>query len=185
MSKKVDIVPITGKLELIDLSILHVRWIPQARLERFWHGEDLMALTTSPHVELIRMYAQGYGMAALMKTRYADERRSRRAMGMERWTEAYIHDHIMHRIKIYSSLKKHGFIPGDRPIEVLREPFWNTRYNLKDDRIKGAEIWNGAGRCAAAIVLGWKTIPGLWVKDAMPGTMKCKKIDGKYKNGDV
>lgn len=179
MSK--DVTPISNSLEPIELSLLHVRWIPQAKLEKFWNGREIMLLETSPHVELIRMYVDGFGLKALMKTRYADERRYRRELGMKQWTEQYISEHIQHRIDIYKSLKSRGFIPGDRPIEVLKEPFWNTRYNLKDEKIKGAEIWNGAGRCAAAIVLGWKTILGIWVKDTAPGTMRCDKIDKKYK----
>jgi hypothetical protein len=182
MPKEVEVRPIDKTNTLIELSGLHVRYIPQAQLEQFWYGDDMMALVTSPHVELLRLYVKhGWNLKVLMKTRYANERRSRRELGMAWWTEKYIEGHIWNRIKIYKSLKKNGFVAGNRPVEVLKEPFWNTRYKLSDPRIKGNEIWNGAGRCAAAIVLGWTQIPGVWVEDAKPGTMKCEKIDAKYR----
>jgi hypothetical protein len=45
----------------------------------------------------------------------------------------------------------------------------------------GTEIYDGAGRCASAIMLGWKTIPGHIAVDAKAGSMDVAKYFKKIK----
>jgi len=172
-----DVTPIVGKLEPIPLKDLNIRFIPMAKLGRWY---DDMSLANSPHVDLLRQYIEhGLNWDILENGRYAQERRARRfEFKQEKWSEKWIKKHIKIRIKIYESLKKTGFVSQGKPVMVLKEPFWKTRYDYPG--IEGYEIWNGAGRCAAAHVLGWKTIPGLWVQDTRPGYKKCEKIEKKF-----
>jgi len=165
---------------LAVLTDLHVRYIPKARLERWW-GND-MSLPNSPHIELIQYYKNhGINWDVLLKSRYAEERRARRVeFKQEKWSEEWIKKHIEHRIDIYNSLKNAGFIHQGKPIQILSEPFWNTRFGLALPNITGEEIWNGAGRCAAAYVLGWKDIPATKVRDLRPNSNRCESIERNY-----
>lgn len=189
-----DVIPITGKLEPLPLKELNIRFVPMARLHR-WYTD--MSLPNSLHVKLLQQYID-FGtevkidgeidkpvysgvdlMNFLLKGDYAEERRMRRVeFKQEKWSEKWIKKHIKIRIGIYESMKERGFVAEGKPVMVLKEPFWKTRFNYPG--IEGFEIWNGAGRCAAAYVLGWETIPGLWVADTRPGACECEKIMRKY-----
>ena len=188
MAKMVNEVKLVDK-KVVDIPInnLHVQFVPAANPWKFWHGYDMMALRTSPHVEILEMYVKhGFNKELFMQTSYFKERQERRTIhGRTNWTDKYIFEHINNRIKIYDSLKKKGYkhkLHKYHPILVLKTPFWETRFGEKHDGVVGPEILDGAGRCSAAYVLGWKTIPGMWVEDRSPGTKKCKVWEGKFKS---
>lgn len=185
---------IISGLEEIPLSELHIRYIPMAKLERWYRAENgynMMALVNSPHVEIMKIFLKyGFKLSLLMKTRYWSERIHRPEVGIKEWTKKYLIKHLKNRYKTFISLQKHGFLQEkcwdnkkkrDRSILVWKEPFWNTRFNLTNPKIKGLEIQNGAGRCAAAYVLGYKTIPGKHIEDRNPGTCKCENIEKRFK----
>ena len=184
----VEDVRVISKTENVSLENLHVRYIPMARLERWYVGIEPMLLKNSPHVEMLTLYRyEGLNWDKLMKGRYAEERRARRKdFGQKKWSEDFIKEHIKHRIKVYKSMAK-AWSPSkdDKPIMILKEPFWNTRFGQSFDGIVGPEIWNGAGRCAAAWVLNQRTIPAVWVEDCRPGAKECERITRKFKNANI
>jgi hypothetical protein len=67
-------------------------------------------------------------------------------------------------------------------VKVLLSPFWKTRFGLELPWLTGMEIWNGAGRCAAAHVLGLRTIPVLICKDKKPGSGDKGKFGNKLRD---
>lgn len=162
--------PVDGKLVKVKLADLHYQYIPVVTPAEIWDND--MALPTSPHVELLTLAARKSHPDVRM-TRYWRERARRREIGMPQWTEKHIMAHICRRIDIYKSLMRHGFKPPlykDRPVRILAEPFWKTRFGGTPDWVQGMEIWDGGGRCAAAYVLGWKEIPVQMVRDRKPGS---------------
>jgi hypothetical protein len=185
-----DVEPIDGKLVDIPLDNLSIRYIPMAELERWWDGDPLMALPTSPHVEIMRIFLEhGFDWKRLKHTRYADERRFRARIGMKQWAESpYMKWHFKKRYDLLRSIKKHGFRPNmrkNRPVAILKEPFWNTRFGMKNPRVYGYEIHNGGGASSACYVLGHKTIKGMWYRDTAPGTNGCPDLEKKFKNARV
>ena len=185
-----DVAPIDGKVVDIELAKLSIRYIPMAELERWWDGEPLMALPTSPHVEIMRlMLEHGFDWKRLKKTRYADERRYRAKIGMPEWgRSSYMKAHFRKRYAVLISLQDFGYHPKmhkNRPVAILKEPFWNSRFKLDNPRVYGYEIHNGGGRTSAAYALGWKTIPAVFYEDCHPGIMKCKDLEGKFKYARV
>lgn len=182
-----DVKPIDGKVADIELAKLSIRYIPMAQLEQWWDGDPLMALETSPHVELMRMMLEhGFDWKRLKRTRYADERRFRAKIGMPQWeSSSYMKAHFKRRYEILMSLKNKGYKPKlhkNRPVAILKEPFWVSRFKLDNPKVYGYEIWNGGGRSSAACALGWKTIPAIFYEDCYPGIMKCPDLEGKFKN---
>ena len=173
----------TGKVKLDDL---HIQYVPMVKPEQWWHGLDMMALRTSPHVELLEIIKEhGFDWAIIKQSGYWKERVDRREThGRKDWTNEYIKRHIKRRWETYRSLKKKGYkkdLSTKQPLLVLKEPLWNTRFNWNDPNIRGLELVDGAGRASSAYVLGWKTIPVTWVQDAAPGSCTCKPIEGKFK----
>ena len=50
---------IISDLEMIPLEKLHIRWIPMAKLGRWYHAKDgynMMSLVNSPHVQLMWIF---------------------------------------------------------------------------------------------------------------------------------
>ena len=181
-----DVRPITGELVDIPLKELHIRYIPMAKLENWWSGEPtLMNLMTSPHVEVMDIFKDhGFKWGLLKATRYAEERRFRRKVGMPQWNEKYLKQHFRKRYDLFKSIKKNGFNPAKRaskPVAILKEPFWNTRFMWSNPVVRGLEIWNGGGASSACYALGYETIKGVWFEDAHPGSMKCKDLERKFK----
>lgn len=172
-----DEVKVASKLQNIPLADLHIQYVHNVTPIDLWRRD--MSLATSPHVELLRLI-RGHGLNwdILKDTRYVEERRHRRAIGMKQWTDEYIKRHIKTRWDTYRSLKKHGFDAErykkkdgrERPVLILAEPFWRTRFGYDAPWLCGPEIWDGGGRCSAAYVLGWKTIPAKMAADRKPGT---------------
>ena len=163
-----EVKEVSGKLVNVRLADLHYQYIPVVTPAEIWEND--MALPTSPHVEMLRMLVDGQPATG---TRYWSERQRRRLLGMSQWTDDHIRHHIKVRRGILQSLKKHGFKPDlykDRPVKILMEPFWKTRFGGTPEWVKGMEIWDGGGRCAAAFVLGWETIPAVMVRDRAPGS---------------
>lgn len=162
-----DEVKLIGKPVQVELSLLHVRYIPVVTPIELWNHD--MRLINSPHVELMReLLADGLCWGDLKCSRYVRERMHRFKLGMTRWTESYIIQHIHGRHETLKSLKKHGFETSKSkpPIQVLKEPFWKTRFGCEEKWLKGMEVWNGMGRCAAAYAMGWTAITVQMVEDA-------------------
>ena len=162
-----DEIKSTGKSVKVRLSELHIQYIPAFTPIELWNYD--MSLINSPHVELMRdLLENGFSWDRLKSGRYAQERMRRFELGVKRWTEPYIIEHIKKRYDVLKSLKKHGYskkraVP---PIQVLKEPLWKTRFGCSEPFLNGMEIYNGAGRCSAAVALGWEEIPVEMVKDA-------------------
>lgn len=166
--------------ELVDIPVkkLHIRFIPVVTPIFYWktdEGYD-MSLEESPHVGLLRVIKEkGFDWDILQETRYWFERAYRYNIGFKDWDKKKIKNHIRRRWGIYKSLKKSGYrhkLRGDKPVIVLKKPFWKTRFGLDYDWLKGLECHDGGGICAAAYYLGMKTIPGYYAKDKYPGSKK-------------
>jgi len=162
--------------ELVDIPVkrLHIRFIPVVTPMFFWAND--MSLGNSPHVELLDLIKEfGLNWNVLEETRYWAEREHRYKIGFKDWDKKKIKTHIKRRWGIYRSLKKSGYrhkLRGDKPVIVLKKPFWKTRFGLDYDWLKGPSIWDGGGICAAAYYLGYETIPGYYAKDKYPGSKK-------------
>jgi hypothetical protein len=177
MSSIDDLVePINNKLVKIKLVDLHYQYIPVVTPERMWNND--MSLSISPHVELLTLLNRMkkpnvWVWQTIQNTRYYLERLRRFEIGLTNWTEQHIREHIMKRWMTFCSLRKYGFrkdLYKDRPIRVLEKPFWKTRFGNTPDWVKGMEIWDGGGRCAAAFVLEWDTINVQMVRDRSPNS---------------
>jgi len=172
-----DEVKVVSKLQNVAVADLHIQYVHNVTPIDLW-GHD-MTLATSPHVELLRLIRKhGLNWNILRDTRYVKERRTRYALGMKQWTDEYIKRHIKTRWNTYKSLEKHGFDPKrykkkdgrERPVLILGEPFWRTRFGYDAQWLSGPEIWDGGGRCSAAYVLGWTNVPAKMAVDRKPGT---------------
>ncbi len=178
---------IISKLVDIPLKELHIQYVPVVTPMSLWN--DDMSLANSPHVELLRLI-EGYGFNwdMIFKSRFARIRQHRALCGLTQWDKPKIKDHIKQRWGIYKSILKKGFktkLCKDKPVIVLKKPFWNTRFGLKDDRIKGLEIWDGGRRSSASYALGHTRILGYYAEDSKPGSNdkgrfkdKLRKIEG-------
>lgn len=177
-----DEVKIVGKLVDIPLADLHIQYIHGVTPIDLWNRD--MSLSTSPHVELLQLMRKfPLRSVEVQSSRYFQERRNRYALGMTRWTDIHIEEHAKVRLDTYFSLKRKGYRKGgDCPIKILREPFWKTRFGYNANNLHGPEIWDGGGRCTAAFVLGWKTIPAYWVEDVKPGSCDKGWFEKKLKN---
>jgi len=175
---KPEVLPIKAKLEKVALADLHVRYIPVVTPIKIWDYD--MSLVNSPHVELMTIFRDhGYNADRLVASRYYAERLHRKRVGMERWHEAKIWMHIGARYKIFRNIQARGYHASfdmKNPIKILKEPFWKTRYRCDEPFLKGWEIWNGAGRCSAAYVLGYTYVKAQMCQDQKPGS----KIKGKF-----
>ena len=173
MKKHPDL-EITSGLVDIPVKNLHIRFIPVVTPIELWF--DDMSLKNSPHVDLLRVIKKvGFNWELLSMTRYWKERKHRYDIGFKDWDKKKIKTHIKRRWGIYKSLKKSGFRPklrGDKPVIVLKKPFWKTRFGLDYDWLDGCEIHDGGGICAAAYYLGMDTIKGYYAKDKYPGSHK-------------
>ena len=168
----------TGTKEKVQLEALHIRYIPVVTPMDIYEGD--LSLINSPHVEMLEMYEKhGFDWRKLKKTRYVKERRRRFKIGMSKWTDGYILNvHLPKRFKLFESIRKKGY-DRRQPIEILEEPFWVSRFGLKNAWVDGPEIWTGAGRAAARWVLGKRTIWAEWYEDRRPGSMDKGKFDKK------
>lgn len=168
----------------IKLSLLHIRYIPVVIPVNIW-GRD-MRLIASPHFDLMRLFKKhGCDVERIKRTRYYQERARRYEIGIKKWTPDKLRSHIKKRYATFKSLAKFGInkrLLVKDPVCVLETPFWQTRFNNVPEWVRGYEIWNGAGRCAAAYALGLKRFPVTIVQDKYPGTGKKGKFKDKLKN---
>jgi hypothetical protein len=182
MKKHPDL-EITSDLVDIPVRNLNIRYIPVVTPIDMWNHD--MSLKNSPHVELLKAIKEvGLDWEALSKTRYWLERKHRFDIGFKDWNKKKIKTHIKRRWAIYKSLKKSGFRPklrGEKPVVVLKEPFWKTRFGLDEKWHKGPQIWDGGGVCVAAYFLGWDTIKGYYAKDKYPGSKKKGTFEHKLR----
>ena len=179
-----DEIKIISKLVKIPIKKLHIQFIPVVTPMDIWNYD--MSLKHSPHVELLRfIYKHGFDWKKIMKSRFARIRQHRYVMGMDKWTNDRIKEHVRKRWDIFESLRKKSFIKKKskkKPIIVLEVPFWQSRFGYKAKWLKGPELWNGGRRCAAARVLGWETIPGFYAVDRYPGTKRKGRFENKLLN---
>ncbi len=186
---KKDEVKVISKLVDIPICDLHTQYVHNVTPIELWNYD--MSVLTSPHVELLR-YIKKHGLnwKGIWKLRYVAERKNRYKIGLTLWTDKHLRDHIIKRWEIYKSLKHRGYKPKlyrkkngeERPVEILKKPFWETRFGFDAEWLHGLEVWDGMGRIASAIVLGWDTIPAVWVKDRYPGTKKKGRFEKKLNN---
>jgi len=173
----------------IPLDKLHHRYVARVTPLELYEAVDPMHVFKSHHVSLLKtIIKHGLDKKRLMKTPYWKERQHRYNIGMTRWTNKKIWEHINDRWQTYRSLKKHGYDKklGDRkPVLVLKKPFWETRFNWDSGFLNGYEVWDGMGRVSSAVVLGWKTIPGRFCEDMKPGACEFDKGLNKIKNRKV
>ena len=167
------------EMRLADLHVQHIPYVPYSR---WWHGLDMMALKTSPHVHLMECFRDnGFKWELIKQSCYVLERKYRRQLGRSGWTDDYIRQRCKVRYKIFKSIKKEGFKHDKRkPVCVLQTPFIETRYGHKVPGVVGPEIWDGAGRCAAAYVLGYERIPVMLCEDKDPGSRYWRKIQKEW-----
>ena len=182
---KKDYKTVSGLVD-IPLDALHIRYLPMANLEWFYtaaNGYNMMSLVNSPHVKLMKIFLNyGLDWEKIKKTLYCAERKYRKLLGMSEWTKEHLKWHIKKRYKLFKSIQKNGFDPAKRNVAVYvsKKPLWVTRFNWPDKKVDGFEIWNGAGACSAMLALGKTTIPGYYIEDAKPGTMKCRNITKRF-----
>lgn len=172
------------KRKTIPIADIQCQYIPVLSPLELWNYD--LRLKNSPHVELLRIIcAHGYDWNIIMKSRYAQERQRRFIMGLERWTDEYIREHVQRRWKIYKSLCKYGYskkIEKDKPVVVLEKPFWKTRFGADEKFLKGKECWDGFGRLSAACLMGMKEYPVVIARDRYPGSGKKGKFEDKLRN---
>ena len=136
-----DEIKIVSKLTDIPLKKLHIQYIPVVTPMNIWNND--MFLKNSPHVELLRIiYKHGFKWERIMKSRFVQIRRHRYIMGLDKWTDKRIKEHIEQRWEIFKSLYKKGFIEKksrEKPVIVLKKPFWQTRFGFEADWLKGYE----------------------------------------------
>ena len=168
--------------------MLHYQYIHGVTPIDLWDYD--MSVPNSPHVELLRtIIKSGMDWEKLKKTRYVEERRLRFKLGMDRWTDEHIQEHIKVRWKIYRSMKKYGFKAEfyktkhhSYPVRILGAPFWQSRFGFNAPWLHGPEIWDGGGRSAAAYVLGWDSIKAIKCVDVAPHSKQKGEFEKKLKN---
>jgi len=185
MSKIIDVAPLRkGKFYDMQLENLHYQFIPVVTPIKLWNYD--MSLKNSPHVELMKMLLEcGWVWSEIAASRYVTERIRRHDLGLTQWTAGKIKEHIKRRYAILKSLKRSGYrnaLSGKKPVAVLSLPFWKTRYGYEKKWLKGREIWDGGGRCAAAMALGWETLPAVMYEDVSPGSKRKGKFSTKIAN---
>lgn len=170
---------ISRKSVTVPLSRLFYQYIPEFVSKDIWC--ENMQLANSPQVECAKLLLEyGRNWGKLKHCRFAADRRHRYKLGMKKWTEKVIKEHILgSRYDILMSVKKRGFDKkknAKQPITVLQSPFWRTRFGEVPNWVNGWEIYHGGRRCAALYVLGFVNVPVLVAQDKYPGSC----IGGKF-----
>ena len=174
---------VTGLVD-IELDKLYLRYLPKITPLELYPGSKPMRFKHSHHVDILKRIAKvGLDFKKLKDHPYIQERRHRYNIGMTAWTDSHVKAHLAHRWDTYQSLKRHGYKSklAVEPVIVLGKPLWETRFSWQSGFLFGPEIYDGAGRCAAAIMLGWETIPGYVAVDAKAGTCEMSKYMKKIK----
>jgi len=171
-----------GKPVSLPLRELKYQFIPKLINHDIW-GYD-MSLPKSPQVECAQMLLKhGRNWTVLKHCRFAEDRRWRYKLGMKKWTESAIKEHIFgSRYKILKSIKKRGFSKSRnaaQPVLVLAEPLWKTRFEYLADWLTGYEIYHGGRRCAAMYAVGMEFVPVQIAEDNKPGSHKGGKFEKK------
>ena len=180
-----EIILLSKKQDLISVDSLHHRYLPKITPLHLFKGSDPMHISKSPHVKLLRhLIKHGFNWRRLRNTKYVIERRHRFGLGMTRWTDDWIKQHVRVRWNIFKSLEKNGYDKKKakaRPIIVLEKPLIETRFSWDSGFLNGPEVYDGFGRSSSAFVLGWEKIPAVIARDAKPGTMEFSKGFNKIK----
>jgi len=161
--------------KIIALADLHHQYVKPIYQEEFWH--DDMSVPNSPHVEIMRIFMKyGFDVNRLKASRYVADKRKRFVLGRKAWTDDYIFNkHLKKRWKVFRLVKK-GFTGWIRPIMILTEPFWKTRFGNTPEWVKGPELWDGHGRASAMYVMGYYKTEVDVCEDAKPGSGQWKKV---------
>ena len=163
----------------IRVSKLHFQYVAPVFNDKFWPKRD-MSVLNSPHVRFLKKYKDvGMDIDALWDTDYVRL--------MEYWgflgfgnnrDKEYIKRKISRFLTLYRGIERHGFRRKHR-IQVLKNPFWITRYCGKEKFLKGYEIWHGHHRASCCYVLGISNVPCVILEDIKPGSKNCTRIDKK------
>ena len=177
-----EIKRMSKKVYNVHLYDLHYQFIPEFTNMGIWEND--MRLVNSPQFECARLLLKyGPKWSKLKDCRFAEDRRHRYKLGMKKWTEKNIKEHILgSRYKILMSIKKHGFDKkrnSKQLVSILKEPLWKTRFNFEADWLNGYEIYHGGRRCASMYALGYETVPVIFVEDRYPGSCKGGKYEKK------
>lgn len=173
-------VKIVSKYMKFPLAELHHRFIPILTKLELYDFPDPMLFSKSHHIGILEQYLiHNKDWEKIKNHPYVQERRNRNEIGFHRWTDEKIRNHIHKRWLTYRSLKEKHYkkrICDDSPVLILEKPFWETRFAWDSGFLGGAEICDGAGRCAAAMFLGWTHIPAYIAKDKAPGSCASKYL---------
>lgn len=175
---------ISKELVRVNLLDLHYQYLPGFVSMDIWNHD--MSLLNSPQVECAQLLLKyGKQWSKLKNCRFAEDRRHRFELGMKKWTEKAIKEHILgSRYDILKSIKKRGFCSkrsAQQPVAILKHPFWDTRFNVggNEGAIERYEIYHGGRRCAAMYALGFLEIPAFFAEDKHPGSGKGGKFSNK------
>ena len=170
-----EVIYISKKFYNFKLSDLYYQFIPEFTNVNIWQND--MSLPNSPQAECAQLLLKhGRNWSKLKDCKFAQDRRHRYKLGMRKWTEKNIKEHILgSRYDILMSIKKYGFDKKKnkkQPVAVLMKPFWITRFNYVASWLKGPEIYHGGRRCAAMYALGYDQIRVLVMQDKYSGSGK-------------
>lgn len=173
---------VSKKVYHVKLYDLHYQFVPEFTSMEIWNND--MSLANSPQVECANLLLlHGPKWSKMKNCRFAEDRRHRYRLGMKKWTEKNIKEHILgSRYQILMSIKKRGFDRkrnNKQPVSILKEPFWKSRFKFEAEWLRGKEIYHGGRRCSALYVLGYDSVPVLFVKDKHPGSMDGGKYERK------
>jgi hypothetical protein len=173
---------VSKKFYNFKLSDLYYQFILRFTDMSIWQND--MSLPNSPQVECAQLLLKyGQNWSKLRDCRFARDRRHRYKLGMKKWTEKNIKEHILgSRYDVLMSIKKYGFDKKKnkkQPVAVLMEPFWMTRFGWNVSWLKGPEIYHGGRRCAAMYALGYERVRVLVMEDKYPGSGKGGKFEKK------
>tara|TARA_Y100000310_G_scaffold319489_1_gene374852 strand:+ start:1099 stop:1653 length:555 start_codon:yes stop_codon:yes gene_type:complete len=162
----------------IRVSELHFQYVAPVFNDKFWPKRD-MSVSNSPHVRFLKRYRDvGMDFNALWDTDYVRIMEYWNSIGFHNRDKNFIKGKIRRFLTLYRSMKKHGFLRAHR-IQVLKKPFWITRYNGREKFLKGYEIWHGHHRASCCHILGISKMPCIILEDIKPGSEKCVRIDKK------
>ncbi len=171
---------VVGKTR-IKTEKVHFQYLAPVFNEKFWPNSS-MSLSNSPHVRFLKKYQKaGMNIDKLWNTDYVKLMEYWNSIGFHKRDKKFIINKMRRFIRLYESIKKRKFKDKHR-IQVLKKPFWITRYGGEERFLKGYELWHGHHRASCCYALGVNRIPCVILEDKKPGSMKCSRID-KRLNG--
>ncbi len=158
---------------------LHFQYVPAVFNQYFWHGDGTLLIKNSPHIRFLQTFDKvGMNWDELWKTDYVNLMLYWNSIGYHNRTDEFIRSKIKRFTTLFRSMKNNGYRPQSR-IEILKTPFWESRYGVKTDFVRGYEIWHGHHRAACCYFLGIKIMTCNLMADAKSGSKKCRRLDKK------